>query len=326
MRGVGIAAVVMVSMVLAVGCGGGGGGSSDQGTADTGVTDSGTQDGTVNDPGAEVDPGPMDPGADPVEPDPGTPEVLPHDVPGKDKGAPDVVVPDLPGMDQDPGGDGHPAGWFVVRVLAEGGGTGQPVPLAGAEVAVLDNTTGQPTGQSGQTDASGEVVFDLAEGLVFAVSIKKETYIDRYFLDVRQEWGSLEVGMLPTAMIDAVSQMIGVPWDHSRGIVTGRIVFQSEQGEEDVGCAVVESDKGGEVRYWDPDGDMPATLDKAPMTSKESGNFLVANVPPGPVGLTARVGDTVVATKQTVSFAGGMTTVDLAVTTQTNPTPGDCPY
>ncbi len=326
MRRVGMAAVVMVAMALAVGCGGGGGGSNDPGAPDPRVTDSGTQDGTVTDPGVEVEPGPLDPGADPVEPDQGTLEVPPQDVPGDDKGATDIVLPDFANADQDPGSDGQPPTQFVVRVRVEGGGTGQPVPLDGAEVAILDNTTGQPTGQSGQTDANGEVAFDLEEGLVFAVSVKKETYFDRYFFDIREEWGSLDVGMLPLAMVEAVSQMIGVSWDPSKGIVTGRIVFQSEQGEEDVGCAVVESDKGGEVRYWDPDEDMPTALDKAPMTSKENANFLVANVPPGPVGLTAKVAGVTVATRQALSFAGGMTSVDMAVTTETNPTPADCAY
>lgn len=320
-----MAAVVMVAMALAVGCGGGGDGSSDPGTTDTGVTDSGTQDGTVADPGAE--PGPMDSGADPGEPDQVAPEVPPQDVPRDDKGAPDVVLPDLAGTDHDPGSDGQPPTRFVVRVRVEGGGPpDDPVPLVGAEVAILDNTTGQPTGQSGQTDANGEVVFDLEEGLVFAVSVKKETYCDRYFFDVRKEWGSLNVGMLLLELIEGVSQMIGLSWDPSKGLVTGRIVFQSPQGEEDVGCAVVESDKAGEVRYWDPDQDMPTTLDKAPMTSKENANFLVANVPPGPVGLTAKVGGATVATKQTFSFAGGMTSVDMSVTTDTNPTPADCAY
>ncbi len=323
MRRMGIA---VVAMMLAVGCGGGKGGSSDPGTPDTGVTDSGTQDGTVTDPGAEGEPGLMDPGAESVKPDPVTLEVSSQDVPGGYKSAPDVMLPDLFSTDHDSGSDGQPPTQFVVRVRVEGGGTGQPVPLVGAEVAILDNTTGQPTGQSGQTDTNGEVAFDLEEGLVFAMSVKKETYVDRYFFDIREEWGSLDIGMLPLAMIDAVSQMIGMPWDHSRGIVAGRIVFQSEQGEEDVGCAVIESDKGGEVRYWDPDEDMPATLDKAPMTSKENANFLVANVPPGAVGLTAKVGGATVATKQTLSFAGGMTSVDMAVTTETNPTPADCAY
>lgn len=326
MRRSGLAAVGMVAMVLAVGCGGGGGGPGDAGSPDPGVTDSGTPDGSVTDPGFEGEPGPTDPGADPVEPDPGAQEVPPQDDPGGDKGALDIVLPDLTSPDQDPGSDGQPPSQFVIRVWAEGGGTGEPEPLPGVEVAILDNTTGQPLGPSGQTDENGEVAFDLEDGLVFAVSVRKETYIDRYLFDVREEWGSLDTDMLLLAMIEAVSQMIGVSWEPSKGIVTGRIVFQSEQGVEDVGCAVVESDKGGEVRYWDPAEDMPATPDKAPMTSQKNANFLVANVPPGPVALTAKVGDVTVATKQTLSFAGGMTSVDLAVTTATNPTPADCAY
>lgn len=317
MRRRGMAAVGMVAMVLVAGCGGGGDGSRDPGTTDTWVMDSGTPDGTVPDPGT---------GVDPVEPDHVGPEVAPQDVPRDETGALDEVPPDLPGTDQDPGSDGQPPTRFVVRVRAEGGGNGEKVPLVGAEVAILDNTTGQPTGQSGQTDANGEAAFDLAEGLVFAVSVKKETYVDRYLLDIREEWGSLDVGMLPLAMIEAVAQMIGVSWDPSNGLVTGRIVFHSEEGEEDVGCAIVESDQGGEVRYWDPAQDMPAPLAKAPMTSKENAHFVVVNVPPGPVGLTAKVGGATVATRQTLSFAGGMTSVDMAVTTETNPTPADCAY
>ncbi len=315
-----VGTVVVVSVVLAVACGGGGGGSADQGPPDPGLTDSGNEG--TSDQATGEESGPSDPGPDLAEPDQGTLEVATKDDSAEPGGAPDVEKPDP--APADPSGDEGGPRKFVVRVKADG--EGGPVSLAGAEVAVLDNATGEPLGPSGETDDKGEVALELEPGLTFGLRVKKDAYVDRYYFDIREEWGSFEVGMLPGAVVEMVSQMIGLTWDPSKGIVTGRIVFQTEQGKEDVGCAVVESDKPGEVRYWDADQDVPATLEKAPMTSKKNAQFLVANLPPGPVGLTAKVSGAIVGTKQTLSFAGGMTTVDMAVTTETNPTPADCAY
>lgn len=318
--------VVVLGAVIWMGCGGGGG-SNDQGTPDPGMTDI-ADGGSLGDEGNPGDQGPdtgvEDPGAVPDEPDRGTPEVPKQDLPLDGTVTPDGVTAEVPG--EDPGPDSLTPSQFIVRVIRDGEVPGQPVPVAGAEVAVLDNSTGQPAGPSGQTDDKGEVAFDLEAGLVFGVGVRKDTFVDRYVLDVRREWNSLDVGLLPIAVVDMVAKDIGAPWDHSTGVVVGHLVYRHGDSDEEVGCAVVESDKGGEVRYWDPQEDMPASLDKAPMTSKANSNFVVIGIPPGPVRLTAKIEGEVVATKDTISFAGGFTSTEVAVSGDANPTPSDCAY
>lgn len=315
------AKVVAVAALLIVGCGGGGDGADDLGTSDLGISDIRPQDEDQQE-ASEPDAAATDPWIEAIVDDFVMPDLTGQDL-TKDVAMPDVAAPDAPSHDFV--NDSEEPSKFVVRVMEEAD-AGQDLPVVGAEVAILDNNTGQPTGLSGETDQDGTVEFHIKAGQVFAVSVKKDPYIHRYFFDVRGEWGFLDVGMLRVELIDMVANQIGLSWDRTKGIVAGQVVFPSEQGDESVGCAVVESDKGGPIRYWDPVEDMPTTLDKAPMTSKKNSNFLVANVPPGPVNLTVKVAGQTVATRTAFSFEGALISVDIAVVTATNPTPPDCQY
>ena len=316
-------AAAMVSAAVAWGCGGGGGGSS----AD--VSDAGGSrdafDAALGDEAAGAETVPNDPG---VIADQGQEDAIGLD--GQDLAAPPDELPSHEAV-LDPGGDlgadpGSATG-FVISVKVDSEVPGEPVPLEGALVTLLDNETGQPLGPEKVTDQNGQVVFDVAAGLVFGVKVAKETYVDRYQFDIHESDGSFQTGLISLALVQGLAQAIGIAWDPAKGMVVGSVGFVAVGGPmEPVGCAVVSSDPAGEVRYWDPVQDMPATPEKAPMTSAKNSNFLVANVDPGPVQLTAKVSDAVIATKTTRVFAAGMTSVEMTATTAENPTPAGCAY
>lgn len=326
MKRSGMAAAWTIAMVL-VGCGGGGGTNEprDEGTTtqdgweaiDPSDTEGESEDAT-DVPGA-------DSGVDPTQEGPNEPETSLIDLQTSDGISSDEVAGQEV-IGQDPGVDTTVPGKFRVRVFREDTRSEEPVPIMGASVVLLDNETGQPTGMSGQTDEKGEVVFELAPGTVFGLKVSKDEYITKYFFDIVEAWGWMDVWMFSLATIEAVSQMIGLTWNPAKGLVEGRVVFGTGSDEEDVGCAVIETAPVGDVRYWDPKTGMPTTLDKAPMTSKANASFVVGNLAPGSVRIWAKVGQIEVGKKDTFVYAGGMTSITVLAKGETNPTPADCKY
>ncbi|NOZ02122.1 MAG: carboxypeptidase regulatory-like domain-containing protein [Deltaproteobacteria bacterium] len=321
-------------------------------------------DGVVNDPGftdadtgstdpGQIDPGqfdlpPMDlPGADlptmdlptmdlPVMDFPSSeitpPEVFPSDISPFDvPNVQDVTFPDLPWTEipfidvpvVDVSVDAGPQTFkgVVIDMVSGEGNT----PVEGADIVFLD-MQGNALGYSTQSGAGGAFEITLPPGIKVGVKVSKAGYTDTYQFGLPSVSQDLELRIFPANVLEGALGSLGLTLDANKGVVAGGVVFINGQGDwEAVGCASVQSEPASDIRYFDPDTDMPTTLENASTTSKFNSQFIAANVTPGSVVFKATVDGSVIGETDALVFAGAMTIDAMIMPDGTsNPTPAGC--
>ncbi|UCD85239.1 MAG: hypothetical protein JSU92_03335, partial [Deltaproteobacteria bacterium] len=122
----------------------------------------------------------------------------------------------------------------------------------------------------------------------------------------------------------AAPTMAGLVVDTTKGVVAGAVYFINElDEEEEVGCAEVTSDMGGDIRYFNDSG-LPTTIENRDTTNPENGYFIAANVSVGSTEITATVDSVEVGSVSIFSFADSICINNIYVNGVTNPTPVDC--
>ena len=133
-------------------------------------------------------------------------------------------------------------------------------PVEGADIAVLDNATGKPTGVTGKSGAKGMVELQLPAtpakvGFKVSMADNKDTYqfnIDAGPKETERLW------LVSVLTYTVVPKLAGITVDKTKGIVAGGLYFVNDKGEEEnVGCATIESAPVGDYRYFDPLTSLP---------------------------------------------------------------------
>jgi len=213
-------------------------------------------------------------------------------------------------------------------------GSKPPKPVAGADVVLMD-ANGQPTTTATKSGADGKVTIAIPKGQPAGFKVSMAGYKDTYQFGLRPSPEGETLWIVTETLYNLAPAMAGLvlhkdaSGKFDKGIVAGSIYWVNKEGkEEHVGCAKVETDQGGEARYFDPATGFPATLAKAPTTSKNLGYFLVANINPGKTKVTAKLDDaagTVIGSVDIFSFADAICINNIYAQGDANPTPADCP-
>jgi hypothetical protein len=201
----------------------------------------------------------------------------------------------------------------------------QEAPTAGVLVTLLDDDDGSPAGQSATSDAQGQVTFQLPSGSRFGLKLTKAGDLDSYVFGLPVfENSPQDVNIIPQAMVDAILGKLGVQQSPDKGLLVGNVTWENaEQQGGSIGCAEVGSTPAGQVFYFGSEG--PATPEQMSSTGHDKSDFLVVNLPEGSVALTAKIGDTQVASGTGLVFKGAITfRVQVSGTFAADPTPPSC--
>jgi hypothetical protein len=196
--------------------------------------------------------------------------------------------------------------------------------VAGVE-ATLAKADGTLTDQKATSNALGEVVLEVEADVAFGVRLAKAGYVESWNLGILSSMSGHHATILSQALQTAVLGKLSVTQDPAKGMAAGVARFTTDLGTIGaIGCATVEVQPSGQVFYFSADG--PATPDKQSATLRTRSDYLILNVPAGPVTVTAKVGGVVVATGTGFVFPGAIT-FDISALGEgaTNPTPADCP-
>lgn len=163
----------------------------------------------------------------------------------------------------------------------------QQVPLADVTVRLLDRNMSPITGPL-KTDASGRASFSLTTGAVpverVYLSAMASGSVNTFQTNVRHiaEDVVIPIGLASTIQRDALATgALGVPFTPGTGAV---LLFITDCNDKRLANATLTSVPAGAVRYFE--GVMPS------MTATKTdaaGVAMVANLPPGPVALTATI-------------------------------------
>lgn len=148
-----------------------------------------------------------------------------------------------------------------------------------------------------------------------------------------------EIWIIPNGLYNLAPQLANIELDSSLGVVAGRLVWYNDADEEEyVGCGTVTTEPvTDDIRYFG-DNDLPtATAAEGGRDTSHpvNGLFIGANMPLGPVTMTAKVGETVIG-RETI-FSEGEAVVISNIHTgvvrpqddpldpfTANPTPANC--
>lgn len=222
----------------------------------------------------------------------------------------------------------------ALQAVTEGFGMAGQL-IAGIGVEVYDNNTGAGTGEVGTSNADGHITFELKKGKLYGFRSKGDNYKDTFVWNVKaQDEETATLWIVPNTVYQMALGLAGLTQESSKGVVIGAVNWISDAGvEEAIGCATVTSDpETPDIRYMSQGNGLPTTLGNqactAPDGSEGKGRFIVANVPVGPVSLTAwdseggQIGET-----QVWSVAGLVTVNDIDAVMgvyESNPTPEIC--
>lgn len=163
-----------------------------------------------------------------------------------------------------------------------------------------------------------------------------------------------EIWVISNGLYQLAPTLAGLAQDETKGVVAGRLVWYDAAGvEEYIGCATVElsvpdpenagewivlDDATSQVRYF-ADNDLPTTIDQQGQSNPTNGLFIGANMPVGPVTVTAKMtidGNEVVLGQDTIFSAGNSVVINnvqvgrglchevLTIPVEGNPTPAAC--
>jgi hypothetical protein len=210
-------------------------------------------------------------------------------------------------------------------------GSNPPAGVEGAELAVIDESTGKATGQTVTSGANGAVEAQLPVGIKVGFKAMATDYHDTYQFGISSDAQDEILYIVTETLYTLAPALAGLEVDTTKAIVGGAIYWVSgSNAEEMVGCATVESTPAGDYRYFDPATGRPTSLENADQTSKTLSYFLVANIPagtadsPAQVAVDAMVGGASVGTTTIWAIEGAICIQNVYATGAANPTPGDC--
>lgn len=173
----------------------------------------------------------------------------------------------------------------------------------GVDITVLDNDTGEPMTGISPLKSGDDGVFQLTlppgllvgfkstgqEEVTSGIPMKFQT---TYQFNIPSDAQGKRIYAVDTITYTTAPKTAGINVDRTKGILAGTIYWTNpaNQEEEFVGCATIRAvpveggDPVGEVRYFDPNNDLPGAPSKAPFTTtgKEgTSRYIVANLTPG---------------------------------------------
>jgi len=165
----------------------------------------------------------------------------------------------------------------------------------------------------------------LPWGLEFGVKASKTGYVDTYSFGFDTSEDDLSLSIMSQELWGMAGTLVGIPMEPGKGMVVGRVAFTTDEDDESVGCATVESTPAGSFFYFDPETGMPAPSATAPQTSIETSYFVGINIAPGNTVFSAVTGQGKIGEASYHVFADRVTDrVKIAIAGETNPTPPGC--
>ncbi|MBP7125830.1 hypothetical protein KBD49_05635 [Myxococcota bacterium] len=173
----------------------------------------------------------------------------------------------------------------------------------GVDITVLDNDTGEPVAGIAPLKSGDDGVFQLTlppgilvgfrstgqEEVTSGIPMKFQT---TYQFNIPSDSQGKRIYAVDTITYTTAPKTAGITVDRAKGILAGTMYWTNPatREEEFVGCATVRAvpveggDPVGEVRYFDPNNDLPGAPSKAPFTTtgKEgTSRYIIANLTPG---------------------------------------------
>jgi len=173
----------------------------------------------------------------------------------------------------------------------------------GVDITVLDNDTGEPMPGIDPLKSGDDGVFQVSlppglligfrstgqEEVTSGIPMKFQT---TYQFNIPSDSQGKRIYAVDTITYTTAPKTAGINVDRTKGILAGTIYWTNPANgkEEFVGCATVRAvpveggDPVGEVRYFDPNNDLPGAPAKAPFTTtglEGTSRYIVANLTPG---------------------------------------------
>ena len=207
---------------------------------------------------------------------------------------------------------------------------GSDTGVEGARVQAYDNSVGvaipvcADSGAGGAVSLSGIPADITAYKGKIGLKASKDAYKDTYQFGLALGAVDETLWIVTEILYAAAPTMAGLVVDSTKGVVAGAVYFINElDEEEEVGCATVNSDMGGDIRYFNDEG-LPTTIANREDTNPSNGYFIAANVSVGSTEITASVDAVEVGSVSIYSFADSICINNIYVTGLTNPEPPDC--
>lgn len=209
-------------------------------------------------------------------------------------------------------------------------------PLGGKTCRAVDNDSGDPiAGFEAVSKANGSISFqDLPGDLVgFKCDGVIGDHVDTYQFNISTTAQDEDLWLVDLATYQMAPALAGIELDTTKGMLAGSVYWVNAADEEEpVGCGVITSTKGGQIRYFGvnelpvkPIAEDPAGRDN---THPNNGLFLAANMEPGPVTLTLTVDGQQKGDVNVITFGAESTVLISNIyadeTLTANPTPAGC--
>ena len=200
------------------------------------------------------------------------------------------------------------------------------LPIDGAKIQVLDNTTGEDL-PIGAISDSGAVTISGIPASVTQIGLRnsltpgnKNTYQFNMDAEAQNE----VLWLVSEATYTLAPSLAGITLDTTKGVIAGGLYFVNDQDEEEtVGCGTVTTTPAGDIRYFD-DTDMPTTIANRDSTNPLNGFFLAANINTGTTTVSATVEGNNVGSTTIITYPDSICISNIYVTTATNPEPANC--
>lgn len=176
----------------------------------------------------------------------------------------------------------------------EGFGMGGQL-VSGVTVELFNNTSGMSTGIIQMSDEDGWVVFEnLKNGNLYGFKCALNNFKPTFAWDIEAiESNEERIWIVPNAVYQMALGLAGLTQQPGNSVALGAVHWKNGTGEDEaIGCATVTSSpETGDVRYMSSSNGLPTTLQNQPctaaMATEGNGRFIVANLPPGQVSMTA---------------------------------------
>jgi len=210
-------------------------------------------------------------------------------------------------------------------------------PLGGKTCRAVDNATGDPiAGFVATSEGNGSIAFkDLpGEKVGFKCDGVTGEHVDTYQFNISTTALDEELWLVDLGTYQMAPALAGVTLDTTKGLVAGSVYWVNANDEEEpVGCGVVTSSMGGEIRYFG-ENELPVkTVAEDPENGRDythpnNGLFLVANMTPGAATLGLEVEGASKGSVNVVTFGAENTVLISNIyaddTLTANPTPAAC--
>jgi hypothetical protein len=218
------------------------------------------------------------------------------------------------------------------------------VGMPGVDMLVLDNDTGEPLPgyPAFKSEDQGLISLDLPADVTrvaFKANGKSRDGIwefkNSYQFNIPSDAKNKRLYAVNKITYTTAPMTAGVVVDITKGIIAGTVYWVNKtSGEEEfVGCVTIEAipeddhaaGPQGEVRYFDPDKDLPTPLTKATHTwagEEGTSRYIVANLPVGQYRIIAKIDGVVVHDEVVLrSYADSICISNIYLEGNANPTP-----